>query len=339
MLASGKLTGAYYYPGWKSDPNHPWGPPWVNSWWWLSSYPERTPLIGAYDEGAQSVMDTSIRDAIKGGLDYFVFNWYYNSVKKAPEGAHAFNNFMVSPVDGMQAAIGFEPHTSVPPIATIQDWYDILEHWATAFANKKYLRFNGRPVVFNIKLEHTHTALTKRSDTLLGTTGLTHKELLDSARDRTGENIYFVACGAALPYWINTARFAGYDAYTAYNYSNTWTSRDPGVAGPVATSYAELHAVYVAEWNYLVNNLNMDLILPTTAGFNSLPWGGSGRPGIATLAEFEAHLVAVKSFIDANPKVRSSVLYAWNEWGEGGFVQPCRQYGRMKLNITRRVLK
>jgi len=326
-----KLNGAWYFPGWKDNPNHPFGPPWDKSWFWLPNYPSRTPLGGAYDEGKQEVMDNTMQMAIQGGIDFFAFNYYYNSETGQPEGDHAIKNFISSKVDGIKFAIGFESHTSVPPVKKKQDWVDILRLFAKAFKSDKYLRINGRPVVFMVKMDDIHNVVT-------AATGMTHAELLQSAKDITKEDIYFVACAGVLNHWIWQAKLAGYDCYSQYNLSFAWTDKDAAVAGASPTNFAQLAANYATEWNYQVKKLDIDFWLPTTTGFDSRPWAGSAI-GIATTTELRAHFQAAKAVLDSSSKCIGSITYAWNEHGEGGWMYPDITTRFEKLAVHRSVFK
>lgn len=326
-----KTVGAWYYPGWKNDPNHPFGPPWDKPWWWLAQFPERMPLQGAYDETQQSVMDTAMRHAIAGGVDCFWFNWYYEGVNRRPAGDHAIKNFMTSTVPGIKFVAAFESETSIPPVTSLADWHAVIDEFAVMFNHPKYLHVDGRPVLPVVKLEHMHQTVALRA-------GVTHKQLLDIARTRTGKNIYFIACGHATSHWKWTAEVAGYNGYSQYNLMNTWTNRDLATAGPASRSFADLDDNYRREWAHQAAALNMDFWLPLTAGFDARPWARLNI-GIATEAELRAHLQAGKAVMESSAKCRGGVLYAWNEWGEGGFIEPDKANKQRKLEVFRSVFK
>ncbi len=146
--------GAWYYPGWKDNPSHPFGGVWTKAWFWRDSYPERKPLVGWYDESQQEVMDYMIKTAKKGGLDYFTFCWYFDAVNNKSPGDHAITNFWNSQEDGIYGAIGFESQTAEIPVRNLADWTTICNRWKTMMQSPKYFRINGKPVVYIIKLQH-----------------------------------------------------------------------------------------------------------------------------------------------------------------------------------------
>lgn len=328
--------GAWYFPGWKDNPNHPFGSPWTKAWFWSSSYPERQPLQGWYDESKQEAMDRSISMAVAGGLDFFAFNWYYDSATKTSPGDHAITNFLASEVTGMTCAVGFESQTREVPVSCLQDWNDIVDRWARMFESPKYMRVKGRPVVFVVKVDHMHETVAKKA-------GVTHAQLLSIARQRSGENIYFVACGQALPYWTYQAELAGYDAYSTYNLSAVWTNKNTSpVPGPSPQSYADLDANYRSEWGWWVSKLKTSKLkfwVPITAGFDSRPWAGR-CVGVGTCTELYAHADAAASVANLNTVLCEGVIaYAWNEWGEGGWLEPDLAAGRQKLGTLKSVFK
>ncbi len=58
----------------------------------------------------------------------------------------------------------------------------------------------------------------------------------------------------------------------------------------------------------------------------------------AKLAQFRSHLERTKAIMDAAPASgtdKTILIYAWNEFGEGGFICPTRQYGYGMLEAVR----
>ena len=58
----------------------------------------------------------------------------------------------------------------------------------------------------------------------------------------------------------------------------------------------------------------------------------------ATIKEFREHLVRTKTIMDAAPATgtdKTIMIYAWNEFGEGGFICPTRKYGYKMLEAIK----
>lgn len=335
------LIGASSFPGFKPNANQAlWGNRGINK----AAWPDRKPLLGWYDQTLQATTDAMIREAVWGGLDYMMVNWYYDSAVKAPLADHVINNLLGSQVPGLQACVGFDSNTAETAVSKVDDWYDIIERWVGYFRNPRYLRVNGRPVVFIIKVDHFSTAVATAA-------GMTHKQLLDSARIRSGEDIYFVGCTLNLDYWIGQTRAAGYDCLSAYNLFCTWTKReDPTVAGPSAKNFAELAAAYRDEWKWVAGEPGsaregmwkgghldgMEYCLPMSMGFHAGPWG-EGVVEIPTAAAQGAHFLDAAPYLyDRCPIIKLALIDAWDEYGEGSILEPTYLLGRERLGIFRR---
>ncbi len=184
------------------------------------------------------------------------------------------------------------------------------------------------------------------NDVVAPAAGKTHAQLLDLARKRTGENIYFVACSAGVSHWTNVAAVAGYQAFSVYNLFNTWTNRDTPTAGPLPANYAQLTANYRAEWLYFIDRMisfGMEVIIPMTAGWDNRPWSSTPLAETLTVnptpAEIEKHWREALAVGESTPVVQGYVIDAWNEWGEGSYIEPCKEHGQQRLDINYKVFK
>jgi len=128
----------------------------------------------------------------------------------------------------------------------------------------------------------------------------------------------------------------------------------PNAAGKVvsrlAHSYTEM--MTACQQNYDLYMPAMKNFAPTKAywatamaGFDMKPWGGSPSDPlsdncVSTKVEFEAHCQQVRKALDAYPTVTGGVsfIYAWNEFGEGGFIAPTRSLGDSRLASVKKNL-
>ena len=69
--SSDRIVACHYYPGWKKGQSgiH-------NGFADLVKYPERTPLLGYYDESNPEVTDWEIKWAVEHGINCFIYCWY-----------------------------------------------------------------------------------------------------------------------------------------------------------------------------------------------------------------------------------------------------------------------
>ncbi len=80
------------------------------------------------------------------------------------------------------------------------------------------------------------------------------------------------------------------------------------------------------------------------AGYDDRPWYGSdgeAQQCPATDAQFQQHCTQVNNVHNANRDVTNGVtfIYAWNEWGEGGWIAPTEGIGNRKLQQLKAYLR
>jgi hypothetical protein len=172
--------------------------------------------------------------------------------------------------------------------------------------------------------------------------------------------LYLLACVGN----VGEARRAaeeGYDAVTAY----TW----PGLGmsgGGMFAPFATILDGYQRQWQHLRDEGGLPLLLPVCGGWDSRPWHGLNNlvRYDRTPALFQEHLKDARHFIEAStatataataaprittqkseirnpvfvpaPAVLPLVLVeAWNEWGEGSYVEPHQEFGFGYLDAVR----
>ena len=70
-VSSDYLIGVHYYPAWKKGAAQL-----HNGFRQIDEYPERTPLLGHYDEDNPEVIDWEIKWASEHGINCFIYCWY-----------------------------------------------------------------------------------------------------------------------------------------------------------------------------------------------------------------------------------------------------------------------
>jgi hypothetical protein len=187
----------------------------------------------------------------------------------------------------------------------------------------------------------------------------------DIARSRGLEGIFFVGQADNQPHWYEAVpKNYGFDAISAYNYKtytsqiwngNKWVYEQ----SPKSTSYSGpggLTEIYSKQWNTILSNLptkvNNDgseslipYFLPVTAGWDDTPWLDPTRNdphnnSFPTSAdEFRAHLQEARDLLVANPEKTWGIclIYAWNEFGEGGYIEPSKKYEDSLLKQVKEV--
>ncbi|MFS2136794.1 glycoside hydrolase family 99-like domain-containing protein [Duganella sp. Dugasp56] len=144
------------------------------------------------------------------------------------------------------------------------------------------------------------------------------------------------------------ASSAAVDAMYAYNIRS---GKFNGVQRR-ATSYDEITQAAQATYDLYIPAMRKYLPKqvswwPTlVSGYDDRPWFGSDTdPGVqqcpATDAQFQQHCSQVNRVHNANIDVTGGItfIYAWNEWGEGGWIAPSAGSGYTKLQTLKTYLK
>ena len=148
-----RIIAAHYYPAWKFGAAGLHG-----GFDDLHGYPERTPLMGYYDEENPKVCDFEIKWALEHGINCFIYCWYRKKEnEKKPVSvdkircAHGLHEafFNAKYRDMMQFAIMYE--NSGRWGATDKD--DLIENlmpfwYENYFKRENYLKLDGKPVLF-----------------------------------------------------------------------------------------------------------------------------------------------------------------------------------------------
>jgi len=129
----------------------------------------------------------------------------------------------------------------------------------------------------------------------------------------------------------------GYDAVTCYNW--------PGLGRTTTDMYAPYETLvpaYRKQWEQIRAETTIPIApLPVCGGWDSRPWHGDNnlvRYG-RTPELFKRHLQDAKEFL-LQPESHGSkmlLVEAWNEWGEGHYLAPYREYGFGYLDAVRKV--
>jgi hypothetical protein len=171
-----------------------------------------------------------------------------------------------------------------------------------------YLTVNERPV-----LMHGYAHSLPFYDLEFGLTPSNVLSLIrDGIRASTGKEAYLIAtCTDDKIY--PTLKSWGFNAFTEYLiYSDNWANT------------MTLYKQWWARGTSIAKTYGMDYWVPATVGFDSSAWYYHPSQFIPTPAQFTTHLKEARAFAKKNYAVTQGqvLTYAWNEFGEGGVIEP-----------------
>ncbi len=319
------LVGTYYFPVMLD---------WDRGDWGLRHVDYFTPLLGYYDEALPQVADWHIKWAVEHGIGFFAYDWYYNDGSKYLQDAlekgflraryRSLMKFCINWCNEGQCTWDRPLSFSTESLCGFMTY--LCEHY---FTQPEYLRVKGKPVVMII-----------RPDPIIewhrGPDG--SRQALDAMREvarRHGEpGVYFMCIGLASRAALY--RRAGYDAITAYAYG--WADAPRAENGDC--EYEDLLPAHERIWAQSLREAR-------TSGLDYMPVVWSGWDDYArahdravrtrgnTAARFRAMCETGGRYTD--PGLNLLIIEAWNEWGEGGFLEPSRERGFSFLDAVRDV--
>ncbi len=314
-----------------------------NTWRVSPKWSVLQPAIGYYNQAEISTVEKHIQQATENGIDYFSFYWYWNKNIQGPDLNFGLDNFLKSrnnkKMDFMLSLCQHGWTFSIP----YSQWDLAIDKIVGYFQTDNYLKISGRPAI--------QICDVGSSDPVRGglyMDGHTPDEFITKLKAKTLEKMNahpfttFRSDDTALKNKINLGNIdAAQCLLTAYQLTTT-----PGA---------------VVDYNYIANHVaaaNIELangkpIMPCLGhNFDERP-----RMGVLenkehyfqykyqpdTIAEtysdelFRVNLVNIKNWMDSRPsdEVASKYLtiYAWNEWHEGGIIEPNSKDGAKKLNM------
>lgn len=318
-VASDYEVGVYYFPGWSPEEL-------TRRWSYQKSFPERDSLLGWYAEGRPEVADWHIKWAVENAISFFVYDWYWREGKsELTEGLEeGFLNARYRNM--MKFAVMWANH---PPFAdhTREQMLAVTDYWiAHYFSQPNYLLVDGKPYVSFFDASRVSAELGGPE---------TSRAVFDAMRQRVREagfaGLHIGACASHLPAVSASLKEIGYDSITGYNYRRH---------GPpfLQTPYRQYILGHEAVWQAYHGHGVLPYIPLLTVGWESRPWDGprAEQRFARTTADFKAGLQKLKTHLDKTGQ-RRAILEAWNEWGEGSYIEPNRQFGFGDVEAIREV--
>ena len=309
-----------------------------NKWpWKVLQTRDRVPALGEYDERDPAVVSQRLRWMQEGGIDYACYQVEWAHEMTQPKTLVAWRPYL----DPLLMSHCADHHPAKSPVRFCVSMWDASQsdanYWielksrgwklaeaeaswrqyartvASRFmARSSYLRVGDRPVLFF----GAASSLTFYQRQFGLSPARVIAAVSSEIRSHTGQKPYLVATSSA-PEAFPQLKSWGFDAFTEYLlYSDSWR----GVT-----------AIYRQRWNEAIaicRQTGIEYWVPATVGYDSTAWGSPVNVRfVPTPAQFTAHLKEARQFARTNaPHTREQVItYAWNEFGEGGMIEPMKQ--------------
>jgi len=344
-------VAAYYFPQWHNDPqNGKW-----TEWETLKNAVPRyenhnqpkTPAWGYLDESLPSTSKIQIEAASRSGIDVFIYDWYWdmNGVGTGPFLNRALENGFMQAENRskMKFALMLCNHKELSRERWDEMTDYVIEHYLDS---PEYWEIDGEKYFSIYELYTLVKGLGGIKQTVAALESFKQKALAKGYKLHINFTQWGLMDESTLGADQNgVANSLGARSVTSYvwihNYSPYSTMYYP---------YSQWFEGYKSYWNTFDGMF--DDYFPNV----SMGWDSSGRydPNKTyvpenngyycsimsdnTPAAFKRALLACREFMETS-KARHKVvtLYAWNEWTEGGYLEPEKLYGYGYLNAIRDV--
>lgn len=302
--------GAYYFGGWYENSHHVTDA-------LKTSYPERTPIWG-WVTSTPDIIKAQIDSAANAGLTFFSFCWYFNTDLSENKGANiAIQQYLAAPnKNRLKFCYLVSNHSGY--YITKSSWPVLKEHWKRAFRDSAYLRVDGKPLIIFFDYQSFITDFGS-AQAVKDTFATFRNEV--AAMGLNGVTI--AGCAWPEANAISKALSCGFDLLTGYNFRSLGQT---GLTTPIEN-------MYTTEYNTIYNafkNAGARSIPISTLNFDQRPWSAAPEQekiftGFSYQSVFNS-VYNLRKWIKENPssvtKEKLGLLYAWNEYGEGGWLTP-----------------
>ena len=314
--------GALYFPGWYHG--HSWSRVW-------NRCPVRRPLLGWYNESSPEVVDWQIKWSVENGIQYYLVDWYWNKGNQHLE--HWIKGFQQAKYKSyLKWAMMWANHNG-PGSHSLEDQAKVTKYWIdNYFKTPEYYCIDGKPVVMiwsPAGMDRDVIEIEKKKGNEL-TKGEGVRQLLDLSREMAQKaglkGIYFVAM--KWPEASTNATDIQWLADAGFEMTSIYHFMDDG--GKAVTRRKFNFDLVVGASKPFWERRNEAGILPflpnLSTGWDDRPWNDHCWIAERTPAKFGEICRQFKQF-SKESGVKRAVLAPVNEWGEGSYAEPCREFG------------
>ena len=317
------LIGAHHCPLWEADKPFMWSQ--------LLKHPERTPALGFYAQENPEVSDWETKWAVEHGVSYFIYCWY-----RASQGGPVQTRFSSAIHDAlfkskfqdkMKFTIMWE--NQVRGVAGVADENDLMQNllpfWIeNYFKNPGYVKIDNKPLLFIYRPEFLIDDLGGEENVVKA-----FGKMRQACKDAGFDGLYLLGeYRGTDPKQLELMKRISLD----YTFAYCWYVPD----NPTPQQAIDTQIGYINKTRELG-------ILPEVVTVSQAwsGWNDEGTIWKIPPPEYKTLLKRAKDIIAAFPAnelgSKTMILDNWNEWGEGHYIAPYREYGFGYLDAVREV--
>jgi hypothetical protein len=317
------LVGAHNCPLWEADK--------PNMWSQLLKHPERTPALGFYAQENPEVADWETKWASEHGVDYFIYCWY-----RAGQGGAVKTNFGSAIHDAlfkskfvskMKFTIMWENQSK--GLAGVSDEKDLMQNllpfWIeNYFKHPSYVKINNKPLLFIYRPEFLIDDLGGEANVVAA-----FDKMRQACKNAGFDGLYILGEYRGLdPEHLKQMKRLGLD----YTFAYCW--HVPNSPTPEKAIAAQIDSITKTQALGILPQ-----VVTVSQAWSG--WNDEGSIWKLPPADFKTLLQKAKDIITTFPATelgsKTLILDNWNEWGEGHYIAPYREYGFGYLDAVREV--
>jgi len=317
------LIGAHHCPLWEADKPQMWNQ--------VVKHPERTPALGFYSQENPEVADWETKWAVEHGISYFVYCWYRDGqggpVKMRFGSAIHYALFKSRFVSKMKFTIMWENQSRGR--AGVADEADLMNNllpfWIdNYFRHPSYLKIDNRPLLFIYRPEFLVQDLGSVENVRAA-----FDKMRQACRGAGFDGLYLLGEYRGLDRnHLQLMKNLGLD----YTFAYCWhVQNNPDPARAIAT-----------QLDYIRRTQDMGVlpqVVTVSQGWSG--WHDEGSIWKIAPAEYKGLLQKAKDFVRTMPAgqlgSKTLLLDNWNEWSEGHYLAPHKEFGFGYLDAVRDV--
>ncbi len=317
------LVGAHNCPLWEADKTSMWAQ--------VLKHPERTPALGFYSQENPEVADWETKWAVEHGVNFFIYCWYRASqgepVKMNFGSAIHDALFKSKFVDKMKFTIMWENQSRGR--AGVSNENDLMENllpfWIdTYFKHPGYLKIDNKPLRFVYRPEFLVDDLGSVENVVKA-----FNLMRQACKDAGFDGLYILGEYRGLdPEHLTLMKNLGLD----YTFAYVWYVPDNPT--PEKAIQAQVDSITKTQQLGIIPQ-----VVTVSQAWSG--WADEGTIWKIPPSDYKTLLQKAKEIIATFPahELGSKLLLLdnWNEWSEGHYIAPYREYGFGYLDAVREV--